>query len=154
MPRTEIFTFFTKARETLLYSAEDWIECQLTLQTAGPVSVSTRKQIEPVLSGKGILLVPGEPFEVTLDKGDRLYIAAEAVNRIAFVTQPFPYLQEVIDYQAAQFSLFSKTLGLEGAEVLPPQRPVAPPAKRGDLHETGRRPIPPARYQLPYRGNK
>ena len=44
---TEISTYFTARIGTseLLYSAEDWVEITLRLETAGPVAVSTRQEI-------------------------------------------------------------------------------------------------------------
>lgn len=96
---TDIFTYFTKPTglSELLYSAESWINISLVLETAGPVAVSTRQDVTPVLSGKGILLAPdGEPTRFVLPRGDRLYIAAEAVNRVKVVIEPFPWIEQIL----------------------------------------------------------
>jgi hypothetical protein len=159
MPRTEIYTFFTKPGETrLLYSAEEWVECILELQTAGPVSYSTREEVVPVLSGKGILLTTGERERFTLSKGDRLFIGAEAVNRLAFTVQPFAYGRQIIDNQAAQIELQAQLQGLPTPAVIPTTREANPPKKRGDVHETIPRQAPVLSYggsKIPhFRGNK
>lgn len=96
--RTEIYTYFTipDGQTKLLYSADRWVKIQLTLEDAGPVAVSTREDISPVLSGKGILLVTSREVEFTLPQGNRLFIAATAVNRVSYITEPIPWFQSVI----------------------------------------------------------
>jgi hypothetical protein len=154
MPRTEIYTYFTKPGPTrLLYTAEDWIEVILELQTAGPVAFSTRQEITPVLSGKGILLTTDIPRKVTLEKGDRIFIAAEAVNRVSFITQPFGFLQEIVAYQAAQLKLAGRIYGIPEPQILPPQRNASPPLKQGELYETGTREQPRLQYIPKRRGS-
>lgn len=104
--KTRIMTYFTIAGETrLLYSAESWVRARLTLEDAGPVSIGTDQNISPVLSGKGRLLPTGEEIEFYLSKGDRIFIAAEAINRVAFTIEPIPYLASI---QAALDALAGK----------------------------------------------
>ena len=47
--------------------------------------------MSPVLSGKGILLTTGEDEKWILPKGDRIFIAAESVNRVKWSVQPIAY---------------------------------------------------------------
>ena len=69
---------------------------RLMLETAGPVAIGTRDDVAPPLSGKGILL-PGGNVEVTivLNKGDRLYSASTALNRVRFIAEPIPWMEQV-----------------------------------------------------------
>ena len=101
MAHTEVYTRFPGPpvpgqESNPMYSAQEWVRVQLFLETAGPVSVGTRVDLFPVLSGKGILLPPsGEPVKLLLPKGDRLYIAAEAINRVKFIVEPIPFLEKI-----------------------------------------------------------
>lgn len=100
--QTEIYTYFTKAGETkMLYAAPKWVNIRLTLETAGPVAVSNKAQVTPVLAGKGILLPTGEEVKFTVGKGTRIFIAAEAVNRVKVIIEPIPYLEEILTALAA-----------------------------------------------------
>lgn len=99
---TEIQNYFTRPTgERLLYSAEGWVKIRLTLQTAGPVVVSTRQNVIPVFSGKGAQLVTNQEQEFPLTKGDRLYIAAEAVNRVMFIVEPIPWQEQIALMQSS-----------------------------------------------------
>lgn len=96
--RADIHTYFTEIGGTrLLYSAENHVRIKLLLEDAGPVAVGNDAQIEPVLSGRGVLLetAPGPAFEQTLSKGDRIYIAAETVNRVKVQIEPIPWLEQI-----------------------------------------------------------
>jgi hypothetical protein len=95
---TNIQTFFTTTFGTslLLYAAEDWVNITLRLETAGPVTVSTREDVVPVLSGKGRLLPTDTDVTFTLPRGDRLFIAAESVQRVAFTVEPVPWLGQIL----------------------------------------------------------
>jgi len=93
---TDIYTYFTKAGEqTLVYSAKQWVRIKLTLETAGPVAFSTRADITPTLSGKGVLLATGVQQEITLPSGDRLYFLAESINRVKVIIEPVPWLEQI-----------------------------------------------------------
>lgn len=95
--RTEIYSYFTQPsrQSQLLFSAENWVKIRLVLETAGPVAVGTSAEITPVLSGHGILLDTDEPFEVILSRSNRMYIAAETVNRVAVTIEPIPWLEQI-----------------------------------------------------------
>lgn len=93
---TQIYTYFTVPDvQQSIYSATRWVQIKLLLETAGPVAYSTRQNILPVLSGKGALLVTGESVNFTLAAGDRLFIASTTVNRIQFIVEPFPWLENI-----------------------------------------------------------
>lgn len=105
--KTDIFTYFTEATgaSALLYSAEDWVRIELALETAGPVAVSTRESVTPVLSGKGILLEPdGEPIKFVMPRGNRLFIAAESINRVKVIIEPIPWLQQLLSQVEGGFT--------------------------------------------------
>ena len=88
---TEISTYFTQIGESrLLFSANFWCTVKLTLETAGPVAAGTREDVVPVLSGKGVLLATGVEEEWVLAKGDRVFIAAESINRVKYIVEPNP----------------------------------------------------------------
>ncbi len=96
---TEIYTYFTRPADGSknFYSAPGWVRMGLQLETAGPVAVSTRQEVLPVLSGKGVLLPPdGEPIEFILPKGDRVFIASESVNRVKVIIEPIPWLEQIV----------------------------------------------------------
>lgn len=99
--RLQATTYFTKVPvigepTAVLYSGDRlWARVTLTLETAGPVAVGFMSQITPVLSGRGQLLMTGEPTVFDVAKGNRLYIAATAVNRVKFSVQPLPWLEQI-----------------------------------------------------------
>ena len=97
---TEIYTYFARppvdGQLPKIYNADrQYAQVTLTLETAGPVAVSTKQQILPVLSGKGELLETGVPMTYFLAKGNRLYVAATSINRIKVVIQPLPWLEQI-----------------------------------------------------------
>lgn len=113
--KTRINTYFSVPGETkLLYSAEGWIRIRLTLEDAGPVAVGTDQNLLPVLSGRGRLLPTNEEFHFTLSKGDRVYIAAEAINRVAFTVEPIPYLESIEKILTKIEGAFNVVLSLLG----------------------------------------
>lgn len=80
----------------LLYSADRlWATVTLTLETAGPVAVGESADLTPLLSGKGVLLDTGVPMKITLARGTKLYIAADAVNRVKVIVEPLPWLEQI-----------------------------------------------------------
>lgn len=96
---TEVYTYFAKpaleGQLPVLYNGDrQYAQVTLTLETAGPVAVSTKQQILPVLSGKGELLETGLPMVFWLSKGNRLWVAATSINRIKVTVQPFPWLEQ------------------------------------------------------------
>jgi hypothetical protein len=97
---SEIYTYFAKpstdGQLQILYNADrQYAQVVLTLETAGPVAVSTKQNILPVLSGKGRLLQTGQDSTFTLAKGNRLYVATTSLNRIKVVVQPLPWLEQI-----------------------------------------------------------
>lgn len=103
---TEIYTYFTipDGVTKLLFSANFWCTAKLTLETAGPVSAGTREEQVPVLSGNGILLTTDLEEEWVLAKGNRIFIAAESIQRVKFVLEPMPtgdILDQIIADRAA-----------------------------------------------------
>jgi hypothetical protein len=100
--KTRMYTYFTTAGETkLLYSAENWMKARLILEDAGPVSIGMDQNITPVLSGKGILLTTNVEIEFVISKGDRIFVAAEAINRVKFIIEPLPYVGLLSSIQSA-----------------------------------------------------
>jgi hypothetical protein len=94
--RLEAYTHTTRPSGThLLYEAERWIRLRLMLETAGPVDVGTRDNISPVLSGKGLSLPTNVPLEFTMSKGDKLYIAATAINRVRVIVEPIAWGEQI-----------------------------------------------------------
>ena len=96
---TEIYTFFAKpvtdGRFVVLYNGDrQFAQVVLTLETAGPVAVSQKQQLDPVLSGKGQLLETGVPLTFFIAKGNRIYVAATAISRIKVTVEPFPWLEQ------------------------------------------------------------
>ena len=96
---TEIYTFFarptTDGQLPVIYNGDrQYAQVILTLETAGPVAVSTKQQILPTLSGKGQLLETNFPLSFTLAKGNRLWVSTTSLNRIKVTIQPLPWLEQ------------------------------------------------------------
>lgn len=98
--KTEIYTFFARpapdGQLAIIYNGDrQYAQVILTLETAGPVAVSTKQQILPVLSGKGELLETGEPLSFYITKGNRIWVATSSINRIKVTVQPLPWLEQL-----------------------------------------------------------
>lgn len=97
--RPSATTYFTKVpvigeQSSILYPADRlWARVILTLETAGPVAVGFKSQISPVLSGRGQLLQTGVATVFDVPKGNPLYIAATAVNRVKLTVESLPWLE-------------------------------------------------------------
>ena len=96
---TEIYTFFarppTDGQLPVLYNGDrQYAQVILTLETAGPVAVSTKQQILPTLSGKGQLLETGVPLSFFLAKGNRIWVSTTSLNRVKVTVQPVPWLEQ------------------------------------------------------------
>jgi hypothetical protein len=117
---TEIYTYFTVADgvSKLLFSANFWCTTKLTLETAGPVAAGTREDVVPVLSGKGILLTTLVEEEWVLAKGDRIFIAAESINRVKFIVEPLPSGDIRDMLEADRMTGITATQALEGTPGL------------------------------------
>lgn len=96
--RTQIYTYFTipDGETHLVYSAESWVRIRLTLETGGPVSMGTQQSISPVLSGRGILLLVNDEIDFVIANGNRVYMVADTVDRVKFIVEPIPWLQQLI----------------------------------------------------------
>lgn len=97
---TEIYTYFAKppidGKTNILYNGDrQYAQVILTLETAGPVAVSTKQNILPTLSGKGALLETNVPLSFFVAKGNRLYVATSSINRIKVTVQPVPWLEQL-----------------------------------------------------------
>ena len=135
---TEIYTLFTRANglTELLYSAETWVRVRLELETAGPVSVSTRENLAPVLSGRGVLLTTAEEQIWVLPKGDRLFWIAESINRVKFSVEPIAYgdttislIAQVRDKTVGVINAVSR-LAVRRTPQTEPKKALCPPALR------------------------
>lgn len=119
---TDIYTYRTPAtgESQLLFSASKWARVTLALETAGPVAIGTRQDVTPVLGGRGVLLEPdGEPLQFLMGLGDRLYIAAEADNRVKVIIEPLPWLEQVVTTLHSGFNSLLR--------MFRSSRPAAPP---------------------------
>jgi hypothetical protein len=105
--RTEISTYLTQIGGTaVLYNADRmWAKVTLTLRTAGPVAVGQHANLTPVLSGRGQLLQTGVPATFNIAKGNRLYIAATAVNPVNMMVEAYPWLETITGLAGAASGL-------------------------------------------------
>ncbi len=135
--QTDIYTYFTKADGVtqLLYSAQRWTRIELALETAGPVSIGTRETVMPVLSGQGIILRPTSDWtDFVLPKGDRLFIAAETVNRVKVIVEPIPWQEQILLQLERGFGGLKGLVGgalRRATQPTQPQPPSPPPWKKG-----------------------
>lgn len=113
--RTDMFDLFTFAIGTseLFYSANQSVKVTFILETAGPVVISTRAEVVPVLSGKGLSLRTGVPVTWHYPKGSRLYYGCAALNRVGIVIEPIPWMDQVVH----EIRGVAKTVG-RGAEAI------------------------------------
>lgn len=109
-------TYFTKPGPTRqLYTGDrSWAKVTLTLQTAGPVAVGPSATITPVLSGKGILLPTLVPVEFLVARGNKLWIASTAVNRVSIQIEEYPWLEQILGGVVRGFDIIAKILGVKG----------------------------------------
>jgi hypothetical protein len=107
---TTLSTYFTKPGQvTPLYTADKaWARVILTLETAGPVEVSTTSSFKPFLSGKAQTLQTGVPLTFDCAKGSKLFIGAGTVERIKVTVQPLPWLEQIA---GAAGGVLTKLLG-------------------------------------------
>lgn len=136
--RTEAYSYFVQpGSNALLYSAENWVRIKLVLNTAGPVAVGSRAQLNPTLSGKGILLVTGQTYEIALAKGTRIYITSDAIERVSVTIEPIPWLEQidsdtkgiVAAVKAAAERIANAVSSKKSSE--PAGKPSCPPALKG-----------------------
>ena len=68
-----------------------------------------------MLSGKGALLPVDDDFTFILPRGNRLYIAATAVNRVNVCIKPYPYIAQTLNLLSKGFgSVVSALTGHRG----------------------------------------
>jgi hypothetical protein len=73
-----------------------WAKVTLTLETAGPVAVGQQANLFPVLGGAGVLLQTNIPRSFDVGKGNKLYIAATAVNRVSVLVEAYPWIESIL----------------------------------------------------------
>lgn len=96
--RTQMYTYLTQVggQPQVLYSGDRlWARVKLTLETGGPVVVGQQSKLFPITSGIGVNLQTGVEREFTIAKGTQLYIASTAVNSVAVVVEPLPWLEQI-----------------------------------------------------------
>jgi hypothetical protein len=110
---TNMYTLFTNGlgESVLILEAGDWMKVTLVLETAGPVAISTRSDVIPVLSGKGGLLQTNVPREYHLSRGDRLYYGSNAVNRVNVTVESIPYGNAIVELVAGLGGSINKLVG-------------------------------------------
>lgn len=95
------FTYYTKASDTnLVYSASEWTQIRLGLQSAGPVVAGMDQNLYPVGQGKGRLLPTDRDLILVLAPSDRLYLAADSIQGVGVSVEGIPetsLLQMLID---------------------------------------------------------
>lgn len=103
---TEMFTVTTEpdGQSRLLYSAESWVRLRLAVETDGLVAVSTREDLAPLASGKGVTISEERALEVVLPRGDRLFVVADTDERLAVIVEPIPWLAQIADILEAGFA--------------------------------------------------
>lgn len=105
--RLKISTFFSTAGKTEnIYNGDRlWAKVTLTLETAGPVSVGEQADLQPVLSGRGLLLQTGQATVFNVAKGNILYVASASVNRIGVVVEAYPWLEIITGAVGSMLSI-------------------------------------------------
>lgn len=98
MIRTQISTAIaTPGQSTLIYSATEWAQVRLLLNSAGPVSVGIDPNLFPIGQGKGRLLSATVETVIVLAPADRLYIASDAQDNVGITIEAVP---EIVLLQA------------------------------------------------------
>lgn len=103
--RALAFNYFTKVGTTeQLYAGQrQWVVVTLTLESAGPVAVGMFANLQPITSGKGILLTTDLPLKFTIAKGTILYITSTAVSRVKVQIEPLPWLEQITGVLGGMF---------------------------------------------------
>jgi len=96
--QADILTLFpydtTKAIQ--VYEAKEDTKLTFFLESAGPVSIGVRADLTPVGSGKGRLLPQKQPVDVFISTGQIIYMAVTGQERVAFMSQPIPYMELIV----------------------------------------------------------
>lgn len=82
---------------TPLYAADlRWARVKLYLETAGPVAISDSQSFNPVFSGQGVLLQPGEELEFEVARGNKIFISSPTVNRVRMIVEPIGWGEQLL----------------------------------------------------------
>ena len=129
--RTDIYTYFTKPTgiTQLLYSANDWTEVVLRLDTAGPVAYGTAEDLAPTTSGRGNLLLTGNEARFIMAPANRLFIIADTVNRLNLTFFPVPWLAQIT--AGLEVLIMLAATGFKPTDILGTGRITATPSKVG-----------------------
>lgn len=108
---TEPKTFITRPGATvqLISAQQPWARVWLTLETAGPVEVSSSSQWT-FLNGQGQSLITNVPLPYTIAKGNNLYLQAGSAERVRFTLEPFPWLELITQSIRGGFSGLAKAV--------------------------------------------
>ena len=130
---TRIFSYFTPATglTELLYSAENWVKIKLTLETAGPVAFGDAASLQPMLSGRGIVMDTDKEYEAYLSKGTRIYVISESVNRVSVIIEPIPWLEQLSVQQAANGSAIARVISQASQAIVDAVQSIAPARSAG-----------------------
>lgn len=119
--KIQISTYQTTVQSgaAVLYNGDRmWARVTLTLEGAGPVCVGEQANLFPVLSGKGVLLSTGVPTTFNIAKGNRLFIAANSVQRVKVVIEAYPFLETITGLLGAVASALKAPISAAVARVL------------------------------------
>lgn len=90
---TTIFTFFATGGQTqLVYSATDWCQVRMGMETGGPVVVGTTTNLLPTSAGNGRQLLTDRDVVFVLAPADRIYIAANSPQRVGVTIESIPQI--------------------------------------------------------------
>jgi hypothetical protein len=122
--RSDYYTIFTKAGGTqTLVQVPQYAKITFELETAGPVSVGTRAQLDPVGSGKGALLTTDKEFEMLVGPNTTIYYAATGLHRVKVKIEAIPWLRTLNE------GLLAIVAAINGLRQAAP-RPAPAPAVR------------------------
>jgi len=75
-----------------------------------------------------VLLEPdGEPLQFLVPLGDRLYVAAEAINRVKVIIEPLPWLEQVLQSMQGGFRSLLDVFKRKKSDPVEPETPPCPP---------------------------
>lgn len=114
--RSLAYNYFTKVGTTeILYPGQrQWVTITLTLESAGPVAVGMLANLQPITSGKGILLTTDLPLRLTIAKGTILYITSTAVSRVKVQVEPLPWLEQITGLLGGVIAKAGGVVGMVG----------------------------------------
>ena len=115
---TEPKTFITRpgAIVQLISAQQPWAKVTLTLETAGPVEVSSSSNWN-FLNGQGQSLITNVPMEFTIAKGNNLYLQAGSAERVRFTLSPFPWLEIITQVLRGGFSSLATAVSARASAI-------------------------------------